>query len=99
LNQTVPENYWGKCRKKPVEVEFREPIHNREVQGANSVIDSYELLETLEGNHEARKGIDFVIRGVHGEIYPIKRNIFVKTYDVLTEPTNANLSIKKEENK
>lgn len=35
---------------------------------------------TLEGFHEASPG-DFIIRGVAGEIYPCKPEIFAATYD------------------
>lgn len=39
---------------------------------------------TLEGPMTASKG-DFIIRGVKGELYPCKPDIFWKTY----EPENA----------
>jgi hypothetical protein len=35
---------------------------------------------TLEGNHRAAWG-DFIIRGVRGELYPCKPDIFAATYD------------------
>lgn len=35
---------------------------------------------TLEGVHEASIG-DWIIRGVHGEFYPCKPDIFAKTYE------------------
>lgn len=38
------------------------------------------IIPTLEGNHEARPG-DFIIRGVQGEIYPCKPDIFRATYE------------------
>lgn len=37
-------------------------------------------IETLEGNHRAKIG-DYVIRGVAGELYPCKPEIFQKTYE------------------
>lgn len=37
-------------------------------------------IKTLEGNHIANRG-DFIIRGVAGEIYPCKPDIFEKTYE------------------
>ena len=40
------------------------------------------LLGTLEGANEASPG-DWIIRGVNGEIYPCKPDIFAKTYDRL----------------
>jgi hypothetical protein len=38
------------------------------------------LIPTLEGIMLARQG-DFVIRGVQGELYPCKPDIFAKTYE------------------
>lgn len=37
-------------------------------------------IETLEGRMKAKIG-DYIIRGVHGEIYPCKQEIFLKTYE------------------
>lgn len=38
------------------------------------------LIPTLEGVMEARPG-DYIIRGVDGELYPCKPDIFNKTYE------------------
>lgn len=38
-------------------------------------------IKTLEGTMIANTG-DYVIRGVNGEIYPCRANIFEKTYEV-----------------
>lgn len=38
------------------------------------------FIKTLEGEHHASVG-DFIIRGVNGEIYPCKPDVFKKTYD------------------
>lgn len=40
------------------------------------------IIETLEGNHTASPG-DFIIRGVKGEYYPCKSDIFEQTYEVV----------------
>ena len=40
------------------------------------------VIETLEGNHTASPG-DFIIRGVKGEYYPCKPDIFEQTYEVI----------------
>lgn len=37
-------------------------------------------IQTLEGRMSARPG-DWIIRGVHGEFYPCKPEIFEATYD------------------
>ena len=39
-------------------------------------------IKTLEGNMIANLG-DWIIKGVNGEFYPIKSEIFFKTYDVV----------------
>lgn len=38
------------------------------------------IIKTLEGEHLANIG-DYIIRGVHGEFYPCKPDIFRKTYE------------------
>ncbi|SDK79993.1 hypothetical protein [Arthrobacter sp. ok362] len=40
-------------------------------------------IDTLEGTMRADVG-DYVIRGVQGEFYPCKPDIFAKTYEVVT---------------
>lgn len=39
-------------------------------------------IKTLEGTMIARAG-DYIIRGVNGEIYPCKPDIFEKTYEAI----------------
>ena len=70
---------WKKCRKKPIVVEFRE------VQGEK------ETIKTREGTLTAHRYKDFVIRGLRGEIYPIGKDIFHKSYDVLEEAEPVDL--------
>ena len=38
------------------------------------------IISTLEGDHRASKG-DFIIKGIKGEFYPCKPDIFEKTYE------------------
>jgi len=40
------------------------------------------VITTLEGNHLAKPG-DFIIRGVAGEYYPCKPDIFAATYEAV----------------
>ena len=40
------------------------------------------VIETLEGNRTVLPG-DFIIRGVKGEYYPCKPDIFEQTYEVI----------------
>jgi hypothetical protein len=42
-------------------------------------------IETLEGTMKASPG-DYILRGVRGEMWPVKPEIFEETYDVLREP-------------
>ena len=42
------------------------------------------VIHTLEGDMEAPIG-DYIIKGVNGEFYPCKSDIFVKTYDEIIE--------------
>lgn len=76
-------------RKKPVEIQALEwtgsnqdelyafvPAHLRREE------EDGLYLSTLEGDHKANVG-DFIIRGVKGEFYPIKPDIFEMTYDMV----------------
>ena len=38
------------------------------------------MIPTLESPHEASPG-DFIIKGIEGEFYPCKPDIFAKTYE------------------
>lgn len=71
----------------PTEIEGKEPewyavartVDRGEV-GALSFIDGRMAIMTLEGEIFASPG-DWIIRGVKGEIYPCKPDIFEATYD------------------
>jgi hypothetical protein len=47
-----------------------------------SINDAYCEIKTLEGIMICNGG-DYVIKGIEGEIYPCKPDIFNKTYDAL----------------
>ena len=42
------------------------------------------LIHTLEGDHRAYVGA-WIVRGVHGELYPVKHEIFEETYEPVEE--------------
>lgn len=42
------------------------------------------IIHTLEGDMIASKG-DYIIKGINGEFYPCKPDIFTKTYEEITE--------------
>lgn len=52
----------------------------------NTDMESGELklmIQTLEGTMEASKG-DYIIKGIQGEFYPVKENIFNLSYELIT---------------
>lgn len=42
------------------------------------------IIDTLEGGMRAEPG-DYIIRGIKGEVYPCKPDIFAATYDLVDE--------------
>lgn len=47
------------------------------------------MIKTLEGDMKASLG-DYIIKGVNGEFYPCKPDIFLKTYEEVTLETALN---------
>jgi hypothetical protein len=85
----------GKYRKKPIVVEAIKWEGNYDevcnfvgkclLSNKNGTGNHQELIiPTLEGDHTALMG-DYIIKGVHGEFYPIKEEIFQKTYEKVEE--------------
>ena len=77
----------AKYRKKPVVIEARELLFDTDVQ--NDICswckgslgpDGGIYINTLEGKMYASTG-DYIIKGVQGEFYPCKPDIFNKTYE------------------
>lgn len=84
-----------KARKKPVEIEFMQFSKIGNVKDillwgegkikhkvSNYFNMDYMYIETLEGTMTASLG-DYIVKGVNGEYYPVKPDIFEKTYEVL----------------
>ena len=83
-----------KYRKKPVIIEALQFIDETDrLVELSEFIDNQDLrvdyhnpknpvikLNTLEGVMTASVG-DYIIKGINGEFYPCKPNIFLKTYD------------------
>ena len=77
-------------RKKPVRVEarlYKDRASGIDIQNwaeggprAVRVEDKAIYIQTLEGEMRADPG-DWIIRGVDGEIYPCKPDIFKRTYE------------------
>ena len=91
----------SKFRKKPVVIEAmqwhgNEMHDNQEVLGwLNEHSVQYRVssmnevvLPTLEGDMTASRG-DWIIRGVAGEFYPCKPDIFDATYEPIDTPPGA----------
>lgn len=88
----------GKFRKKPVVVEAMQLVSHESSDAIGIWIRSHShiafhssgsydgrfwlKIETLEGIVEARTG-DWIIRGVAGEFYPCKPDIFAVTYEAV----------------
>jgi hypothetical protein len=87
-------------RKKPVEVEamqFTEDAAARLVDWSGATpfpagidwatgesVEGYLVIQTLEGPIRASLG-DWIIRGIKGEFYPCKPDIFEATYEAVSE--------------
>ena len=78
-------------RKKPVEIQAMQvpDITDDEANekligwlGEDAYLDDADefVIMTLEGEMHATDG-DYIIRGVNGEFYPCKPDIFAKTYE------------------
>ena len=81
-------------RKKPVVIdafqwdgsdECLESVY-RELKTGRIARDTNHLyIKTLEGDMTANLG-DYIIKGIKGEFYPIKPDIFHKTYEKVPKP-------------
>lgn len=85
-----------KYRKKPVIVEaikYEKKHIGRALDFCNKLRynphDNEYYVDTLEGCMKVTEG-DFVIKGVNGEFYPCKTDIFEKTYEKLDEEIQIN---------
>lgn len=93
----------NRYRKKPVEIiahrigyddwpdEIWEGVNRNEIilhldRGALNDVRGYVEIKTLEGTMRAEIG-DWIIRGVKGEFYPCKPDIFAATYEPVLSPS------------
>jgi hypothetical protein len=51
---------------------------------SNMISKGHRLINTLEGKMKANFG-DWIIKGVNGEFYPCKPDVFEKTYELVVE--------------
>ncbi|QZA69098.1 hypothetical protein 010DV004_161 [Bacillus phage 010DV004] len=82
----------AKYRKKPVEVEaflfdvdpapdwFSKRVASREIVVGYEGHSAFCLIPTLEGQMYGSAG-DYIIKGIQGEIYPCRADIFEVTYE------------------
>lgn len=78
----------SKYQKKPVIIETiqwtgdneEEILDFCEGKSTFTAADKEIVINTLEGVMHASDG-DFIIKGVHGEFYPCKPDIFAETYE------------------
>ncbi len=85
----MEKNLVRKFRKKPVTIEAIQLTDAKSVLDIEAWIDSPTVgfntspptlwIDTLEGRMTAYAG-DWIIKGVNGEFYPCKNEIFIKTY-------------------
>lgn len=83
-----------KFRKKPVVIEavqipcgsadVPEWLHKAIRDGMAYYQGGYLVIKTLEGDHRADT-CDWIIRGVKGELYPCKPDIFAATYELVED--------------
>ena len=69
-HEPAPSWFVDACDKNEISVHVTEKI----------LYSQYCIINTLEGKMAANSD-DFIIRGVNGEIYPCKPDIFEKTYE------------------
>ncbi len=83
-----------KFRKKPVVIEAEQWYKGEDIDGVCTKLDTGILhylggvdephIHTLEGVHQVSEG-DWIIKGVQGELYACKPDIFEMTYEPAKE--------------
>jgi hypothetical protein len=81
---------WKKAIKKPIEIEYLEvnPQLNK-CECPSCRLEPCEWIDTLAGRVKAQVGKDLIIKGIENELYPISKEIFAKTYDVVQDTSIA----------
>lgn len=102
------KNIMSKYRKLPVEIEailwegeksfdalyeFADADNNHGIVGMKDGRSDIAEIRTLEGKMSAQIG-DYIIKGIKGEIYPCKPDIFEATYDKILAETDGIGTIK-----
>lgn len=78
-----------KYRKKPVVIEAMQYVSGKDIEpilswAGSSIYHTSDLfkIETMEGIMIAQRG-DWIIKGIKGEFYPCKPDIFEATYEAV----------------
>lgn len=92
-----------KYRKKPVVIEAIQWNGENTMEilkwaGNKAYLYDSLYIKTLEGDHKATIG-DYIIKGIKGEFYPCKPDIFEATYEKIEEGLKNHVKIKREKNK
>lgn len=94
-----PSRAYRRFRKRPVEVvavqwtgdntaELWDAFSAANIYGPTEKNPDWLIMTTLEGDMRANIG-DWIIKGVQGEIYPCKPDIFEATYERVSDGTVA----------
>lgn len=67
----------------PPDLEFRKAIKKPIAVRCIKIDEPFEV-ETMEGTMTGKKG-DWLMVGIHGEMYPIDHDIFMETYDLINK--------------
>lgn len=61
--------------------------YKKQCQYCNKIMGFHGWIDTLEGGHTVCPG-DFIIKGIKGEFYPCKPDIFEQTYELVADEQN-----------
>jgi len=84
-----------KFRKKPVVIDAMQYLREENIVDVQDFVGKYlkydpdtneYQVETLEGTSYFLTKFDWIIKGVNGEFYPCKPDIFEKTYELASTP-------------
>ncbi len=77
----------AKYRKKPILVDAQQWFLGDQIDGiVFKEGDAFGFVDTLEGRMSIYSG-DWIVTGIHGERYPVRKEIFEKTYEAIDANT------------
>ena len=78
----MTEKNWREAHKETIPYWFFQAIRDNIACKNGITSDFWGFIETLEGRHKVLWN-DYVIKGVKGELYPCKPDIFNMTYEAV----------------